>query len=75
MGGAGGQGVRRRTADARRAAQDRPDAEDRVTEPTMSRLLDAARDNAVDALAAAGAAAYFLAFLASVLTALGKLPY
>lgn len=41
----------------------------------MSRLLDAARDNAVDALAAAGAAVYFLAFLAAVLAALDKLSH
>ena len=41
----------------------------------MHRLLDAARDNAADVLAAAGAAAYFIAFLVAVNAALGKLSY
>ena len=41
----------------------------------MSRLLDAARDNAADVLGAAAAAAYFLGFLGAVHVALGKLLY
>lgn len=41
----------------------------------MSRLFDAARDNAADVLAAAAAAVYFLAFLAAIHAALGRLSY
>ena len=41
----------------------------------MSRLLEAARDNAADVLAAAAASAYFLGFLAAIEAAIGKLLY
>jgi len=44
-------------------------------EATMARLLQAARDNARDVLAAAAAAAYLLGFLAAVDAALSKLFY
>ena len=40
-----------------------------------SRLLEAARDNAADLLAAAAAAAYFLGFLGALQVAIGKLLY
>ena len=40
-----------------------------------SRLLEAARDNAADVLAAAAASAYFLGFLAAIQAALDKLSY
>jgi hypothetical protein len=40
-----------------------------------SRLLEAARDNAADVLAAAAASAYFLGFFAAIRAALDKLSY
>jgi hypothetical protein len=41
----------------------------------MLRLLQAARDNASDMLAAVAASAYFLGFLGAVHAALGRLLY
>ena len=41
----------------------------------MSRLLQAARDNAGDVLAALAASAYFLGFFGAVHAALSKLAY
>jgi hypothetical protein len=66
-------GVRRRTAAGGVAAQGR--TEPRAREPTMARLSDFARDNALDAVAVAAAAVYFLSFLGLVLGALDKLSY
>ena len=50
-------------------------ADRRAMEATMARMLQAARDTAGDALAAAAATAYLLGFSAAVHAALGKLFY
>ncbi len=41
----------------------------------MSRLFEAARDNAGDILAAVAASVYFLGFFGAIHAALGKLAY
>ena len=65
--------ARPRPGDRRRLV---PAAQDRATpEPVISRLFQAARDNARDILAAAAASAYFLGFFGAIHVALDKLAY